>query len=178
MIAFGVVDAIEPRAEILKCDLPAQLQQLLLGEVRSQLGIQLIRNVGRCIRHGVGQGNDHAFDGRKRIQRFAQNRAQLLGAQSSFSANGRIDVHSKRTPDSRRRAYLCKLLETQRDVSLPAEHKFETYAEPNQRRVPHLNFYRGKIPAKHFASDPIKPAQMPRRFRTFKSNHSRHSNTP
>jgi len=167
LITLDFKNTIQAGAIILKRDLRSQLQQLFFREFIPQASVQIIRNIRWRADHCVGQFNHQTLDLIELCQVIAYERAQLLISQSCFSADGRIDVYSKRTADSCRCSHFCQLNVTQRYLALAAEASFHRNAAPNQTRQTHLQFDRREFFAKHLAHRAVKPTQVPRRLLLF-----------
>jgi hypothetical protein len=98
-VAPDVEDAIEARAVVLEGDVRGNLDHLLFGELRAQLAIELVGNVAWRLHHLVRECQCELLTlGKDRVIPL-RDRREFVIAETDFSADGRIDVDSKRAPD-------------------------------------------------------------------------------
>jgi len=127
-------------------------------------GIQVVRDVRRRLGHRVREFDQQAFHIGEYTQIIAGQGEKLLVSQSCFSANGRIDVYSKRTADPGGGAHLGQLNVAQRDSPFPAQASLHRNGTPDQPRQTHLHLRRGELFVEHLAHQCVEPAQMPGRL--------------
>jgi hypothetical protein len=110
--AFESKYPVATRAVILPGDGSAQLYKLWRREPRFQSFAELRRYTRRSRRYGIGKLQDEFLIGIEEITvSVVVQVADLVVAESSYSAAGRVDVDSKRTFHQLGRAKLGKLLE-------------------------------------------------------------------
>ena len=98
--------AIEPRAHILQRDHRSQLDDRLLIEVTAHIFENLVGHGDAALAHRLGHAQRGLFSiGEQRTGFEIFQRGDFLEADSVRSANGRVDVNSKRTADDLRGAY-------------------------------------------------------------------------
>ena len=157
IIALYVGNSVPSCAIILERDLRSQLHQLFFGKLFSQTRIQIVRDIRGRISHRVSQLNDQAFHIVEWRSVVAEHSEQFFIAKACFSAHGRIDIYSERTPDPRRGPDFSQLNVTQRDNSLAAERRLHGDAAPDERRQTHLNLCRRKIFPEHLSHHAVEP---------------------
>jgi hypothetical protein len=104
--AFGeafrldVVDAVETGARIFPGDDGRQFDQLALGEMTTQGGVEFVGDVGGRAGELCGEAKDDFFDVVE-VGAGLESRQvlKLLLGDALFSAHGRVNVDSKRTTD-------------------------------------------------------------------------------
>lgn len=89
--------AVEASAMILPGDDGGELDKLTLGEVLAQGGVEFVGDSSGCARERGGETKDSLFALVKMRAGFKlRDVVQLLFGDVFFSANGRVDVNSKR----------------------------------------------------------------------------------
>jgi hypothetical protein len=100
--AFGgdIVDTIETGTRIFPGDDGRKFDQLAFGELLAERRIEFIGDVGRNPGEHGGEFQDSLFACVKMRTGFESRQIlKLLLSDPVFSAHGRVDVNSKRTPD-------------------------------------------------------------------------------
>lgn len=100
--AFGrdIVDTIETGTRIFPGDHGCQFDQLALGELLAERGIEFIGDVGRNPGEHGGELQHSLFACVKMRTQFESGQIlKLLLGDAVFSAHGRVNVNSKRTPN-------------------------------------------------------------------------------
>jgi hypothetical protein len=161
-IASDIEHPVQPRSKILEGNLRTEFQQLLFIELCAQLAVEIVGDIRWRGSHCVGEFDQQLLDITEDRQIIAFECQQLVVRQTGFSAHGRIDVYSKRTPNAYRRSHLCQLDMTQGDAALPAQSGFHADSAPHQAGQPHLHFCRCKVLAESATHDGVHPAQVPR----------------
>jgi len=119
--AFGgdVEGAVEAGAGILPSDDGGEFNELALGELPSQGGVEFVGNVGGCAGERGGEAEGEFFLIIEVGAGFElRDLVELLFGDSGFSADGRMNVDSKRTAPHHRGFELRQFFQVHRDSAL------------------------------------------------------------
>jgi hypothetical protein len=112
----NVESAIEARTGVFPGDDRRELDQLAFGESMTKRGVELVRHVrGRASKRGGEAQDQFLLFVEVKAGFESRDVVELLFGDSGFSADGRMDVDSKRATDHQRGFELCQLLEVHGD---------------------------------------------------------------
>lgn len=103
-LRLHVEGPVQPRPVVLLRDIGGDLNQLFLAEMLAQFCKQLIRDVRRGRALAISEAKERLLRGRESLETAVNDGGDLVASEAIFSADGRIDVHSKRTTNPRGRA--------------------------------------------------------------------------
>jgi len=108
--------AVEARAKILQCDRSRQFDDLFCSEEGLEFFKYRVGNLRRRSGHALGVAQHRPFPTIEKPTGFEDhNLFQLLVADAGVPANGRVDIHSERTPDHLRGPHRRQDFETRLD---------------------------------------------------------------
>jgi hypothetical protein len=109
IITLDIEKPIPAGTIIFERDVSSQLHQLFFRKLVAQTRVQLIGDIRWRVRKGISQLNHQSFSIIERRKVAPENSVKFLIAQTCFSANGRIDVYSKRASNASRSANSSQL---------------------------------------------------------------------
>jgi hypothetical protein len=140
VVGFDGEGAVKARTAVLPGDDGAQLGQLAFGVLRAQSLVERVGNVGGSARQGDGQlqGELFAFiepDAGLKLREIAK----FFFANACFSADGRMDVDSKRATDQHSDFQLCEFLDGRGQEALGCRVHVHFHAGAEQLGVERAN---------------------------------------
>jgi hypothetical protein len=125
-----VVDAVETGAGIFPGDYRSEFDELALGEVLTERGVEFVGDVGGNASEIGGEAQDRFFDIVEIGAGFELTQiVELLFGDARFSAHGRVDIDSKGTANEHGHFELGEFFQVERNGALGSGIHVEASSE-------------------------------------------------
>lgn len=177
---FNAEHTVESGLKVLPCNCRSQLHELAFGEITPQRREQFIGNLsgGPGQRHGRAHYILFSFSKLRAGLKLREIVELLVSELSIFSANGRMNVDSKRAPHEHGRFEHRKAFEPRRQRAALLLQHVHSHELAQKRRVQCQYFHSCRHLSDGAPCEPVNQSNVPRCLFRFDTIYTRHAILP